>query len=87
MAKPIWTVSQEVPQYLVVLLLDIYTQLYKLVQLNFYFNYADSEEYEQVGITVDGVHELEMNTSEPEPFEENEDPQFAMSVSIIIALV
>jgi hypothetical protein len=41
--------------------------------------YADSEEYEQVSITVDGVHASEMNTSEP--FEENEDPQFAMSVS------
>ena len=46
--------------------------------------YADSEEYEQVGIPVDGVHELEMNTAELEPFEENEDPQFAMSVSIIL---
>ena len=43
--------------------------------------YADSEEYEQVGIPMDGVHELEI---EPEPFEENEDPQFAMSVSLIL---
>lgn len=43
--------------------------------------HADSEEYESVSVTVDGVRVSEMNTSEPEPFEENEDPQFAMSVS------
>ena len=41
---------------------------------------ADSEEYESV--TVDGIHAPDMNTAEPEPFEENEDPEFPMSVSL-----